>query len=64
MIVNHALGDINSDGIVSVGDLVIVAANYGKTTASADWNTVKFADVNNDGKLDIVDLVFIANRIF
>ncbi|GFZ79011.1 hypothetical protein GCM10008018_25720 [Paenibacillus marchantiophytorum] len=56
-------GDINLDGKVSIGDLSMVAAHYGKNTASADWAQVKGADVNHDGKIDIEDLTFIAQKI-
>ncbi|MFC5449969.1 discoidin domain-containing protein [Paenibacillus aestuarii] len=56
-------GDMNQDGKVSIGDLGIVAANYGKTSASPDWERIKHLDSNNDGKIDIVDLAFIAQRI-
>ncbi|MFX3635374.1 MAG: family 20 glycosylhydrolase [Candidatus Pristimantibacillus sp.] len=55
--------DINNDGKVSVGDLAIVAANYGKTAADSDWAQAKRADVNGDGKIDVVDLAFIAQKI-
>ena len=56
-------GDVNHDGKVSVGDLGLVAANYGKTSTSSDWVSIKFADTNNDGKIDITDLAFIAKKI-
>lgn len=56
-------GDINHDNKVSVGDLAIIAANYGKDTSSPDWNQVKQADLNGDGKIDIVDLVALAKKI-
>ncbi|MWV44778.1 family 20 glycosylhydrolase [Paenibacillus sp. HJL G12] len=56
-------GDINGDGKVSIGDLAIVAASYGKTSADADWNQAKRADVNHDGKIDLTDLVLVARNI-
>ncbi|MEC0089696.1 dockerin type I domain-containing protein [Paenibacillus macquariensis] len=55
--------DINGDGKVSIGDLAIVAANYGKTSADSDWEQAKRADVNGDGKIDVKDLAFIAQKI-
>lgn len=58
-----ANGDINGDGKVSIGDLAIVAANYGKTSADSDWNQAKRADVNHDGKVDLEDLVLVARNI-
>jgi hypothetical protein len=56
-------GDINHDNKISIGDLGIVAANYGKTSASPDWEQVKRADVTGDGKIDISDLAFVASKI-
>lgn len=55
--------DLNGDGKVSVGDLAIVAAAYGKTSADADWEEVKRADLNGDGFIDLQDLVAVALKI-
>jgi hypothetical protein len=55
-------GDLNHDNKVSIGDLAIVAANYGKTSSSPDWEQVKQADVKSDGKIDIEDLAFVASK--
>ncbi|WP_312895053.1 dockerin type I domain-containing protein [Paenibacillus eucommiae] len=54
---------MNHDNKVTVGDLAIMAANYGKDTSSPDWEQVKQADLNGDGKIDIEDLVAIAKKI-
>jgi beta-galactosidase len=56
-------GDMNHDGKVSIGDLGMVAANYGKTSGSPDWESIKHLDTNHDGKIDITDLSFIAQKI-
>lgn len=56
-------GDLNGDGKVSIGDLAIAAAHYGKEQNSPDWQTAKRADINNDGKIDIMDLAAIAQNI-
>ena len=56
--------DVNGDGKISIGDLGIVAAHYGKDRSSPDWNTAKVADVNNDGFINIHDLTLIAQQIF
>ncbi|MWV44770.1 oxidoreductase [Paenibacillus sp. HJL G12] len=55
--------DVNGDGKISIGDLAIVAAHYGKDKTSPDWEASKQADVNGDGKIDIADLAEIAKKI-
>ncbi|MHA0856127.1 endo-alpha-N-acetylgalactosaminidase family protein [Paenibacillus sp. CMAA1364] len=57
------IGDITGDGKVSIGDLAIIAANYGKTASSSDWLLVKKADVNKDGTIGLEDLVIVAKKI-
>ncbi|MGO4275369.1 cohesin domain-containing protein, partial [Paenibacillus sp. TAF58] len=59
----YARGDLNHDSVINIADLGLIAANYGKSTASQDWNEVKNADYNHDGKIDIIDLVAIARLI-
>jgi hypothetical protein len=49
-------GDANVDGRVDVGDLGILAANYGKTSG-ATWSQ---GDFNGDGKVDVGDLGILA----
>lgn len=56
-------GDLNGDGKVSIGDLGIMAAHYGKDSSSIDWAKIKHADLNNDGKIDIADLAALARKI-
>lgn len=56
-------GDLNHDGKVSIGDLGMVAANYGKNSTSPDWASIKHLDFNNDGQIEIADLAFIASKI-
>lgn len=48
---------------ISIGDLAIASAHYGKDAGSPDWENAKQADVNNDGKVDITDLAAIAKKI-
>ncbi|WP_158560414.1 cohesin domain-containing protein [Paenibacillus contaminans] len=55
--------DINQDGKVTIGDLSIMAAHYGKDSSSPDWQQVKKADINGDGKIDILDLAAVAKKI-
>lgn len=56
-------GDVNGDNRVSIGDLAMIAANYGKDSSSPDWELVKKADVTGDNKIDIDDLVKVARLI-
>ena len=48
-------GDANSDGVVDVGDLGILAANYGQSNKG--WSQ---GDFNHDGKVDVGDLGVLA----
>jgi hypothetical protein len=49
------LGDANSDGMVDVGDLGILAANYGQSD-----KTWIHGDFNDDGVVDVGDLGILA----
>ena len=51
----HA-ADVNNDGLVDIHDLVVVAANFGKTG-------INDADVNEDGVVDIADLILVAGAL-
>ncbi|MBV6714537.1 Ig-like domain-containing protein [Paenibacillus chitinolyticus] len=57
-------GDLTNDGKITVGDLAMAAAHFGKDTNSPDWETVKAADVNGDHKIDRIDLMWFTERIF
>ena len=50
------IGDVNGDGTVNIGDLVLVASNLGQTGQNA-------ADVNSDGVINIADLVLVAGAL-
>lgn len=50
-------GDINGDGAVDIGDIVMVISVMSGT--ETDATTVAAADVNNDGSADIGDIVGI-----
>ncbi|WP_236293214.1 RICIN domain-containing protein [Paenibacillus allorhizoplanae] len=56
-------GDVNHDNKISIGDLGIIAANYGKTSSSPHWEQIKHADVTGDGNIDIEDLTLVASKI-
>jgi len=53
--------DVNGKDGITVGDLAIVAAVYGKQEGQPGWNAK--ADVNHDGKVDIEDLAIVAKAI-
>lgn len=55
--------DVNGDVKVTIGDLAIVAAGYGKKSTDSDWNQFKVGDVNKDGVIDIDDLTAVAVKI-
>lgn len=61
--VNSIVGDLNGDSKVSIGDLAMVAAAYGKTESDSDWSQYKSADINHDQKVDIDDLAAVAAKI-
>jgi hypothetical protein len=48
-----------------IGDLAILAANYGKSESSAGaaWSNVAMYDVDFSGKLDLIDLISLAIKI-
>ncbi len=48
--------DVNSDSVVNILDLVLIASNFGKTGQNP-------ADVNGDGVVNIVDLVKVAGEM-
>ena len=48
--------DVNSDGVVDIFDLVLVAANFG---ATVDPTTPNPADVNDDGVVNLTDLLLV-----
>ena len=49
-------GDVSGDGIVNIQDLVLIAANFGKTGENA-------SDVNADGIVNVVDLTLVARAL-
>ena len=50
------MGDLNSDGVANIQDLVLVASQFGTTGPSA-------ADLNGDNTVNIQDLVLVANAL-
>ena len=62
---DEALATFNGlrNSTASVGDLGVMAAAYGRTSASGNWAIVQRYDQNHDGKIDIEDLAAIARII-
>jgi Beta-galactosidase/beta-glucuronidase len=56
-------GDINNDSKISIGDLGILAAAYGKSSEDSDWAKYKQSDLNGDGIIDIEDIAMLARWI-
>lgn len=56
-------GDVDGNKVVDVGDLGMVAAGFGLTSASPDWDMYKAADVNRDHIINELDLLVVAEHI-
>lgn len=54
------LGDLNGDGKVNLYDLVTLAAKYGTTEGSPNWDPA--CDLNGDGTVSNADLVILAQN--
>ena len=57
MLVNVLSGDINSDGVVNILDVVLLV----NMVLDSDYNPS--ADLNNDGVINILDVVALVNVI-
>jgi hypothetical protein len=53
-------GDLNSDGMVNIFDLRIVAKAYGSKPSEPNWDLR--ADLNRDDKINIFDLVLVSKN--
>ncbi|OME06346.1 hypothetical protein BSK64_11930 [Paenibacillus odorifer] len=54
---------LSSANSASIGDLAILSAHYGISSAHTDWIRYQIYDLNKDGLLDIVDLAALAQLI-
>lgn len=64
ILVEHVIpGDVNRDGIVSVGDMSVASANLGKSIGDPDWQRLKPADLDGNGILSPADLTLLAKLI-
>ena len=55
---NWVFGDVNSDGVVNILDLTLVAQHFGTLNPNN-----RRADVNKDGVVNILDLTLVAREI-
>jgi hypothetical protein len=51
-------GDVNMDGKVDIIDAALLAAAYGSTPGSPNWNPL--ADLDNNGRVDLLDAAILA----
>ncbi len=54
-------GDLNSDGVVNIADIALMAQKYGMRAGATGWDD-KY-DLNGDGVVDLYDLVALARLI-
>ena len=56
--------DVNSDQVINIADLALVAYYYGISNKDQElWEQAKKVDVNQDGRIDIQDLSQVASKI-
>ena len=53
-------GDMNSDGVVNIMDLALVARAYGTSPGDPKWN--ELVDLNQDNIINILDLIPVARN--
>ena len=65
LVITAATGDFNNSGTLSLGDIAILAGNYGKTSESEGpgWNAIKQYDIDDDGEIGLYELSFIVGRM-
>ena len=56
----HKRGDVNWDGKIDMDDINRMAAAYGSTPSSPNWDPE--CDLNGDGKIDIFDIATAARH--
>lgn len=54
------VGDLNSDGVVDIFDVVTVSVAFGSTPLDPNWNIA--ADLNRDDVVDIFDVVTVTSN--
>ncbi len=51
-------GDLNSDGLVDIDDIMVAALSFGSYPEHPRWNPI--ADLTKDGIVDIDDVMLVA----
>jgi len=54
------VGDVNSDGIVDLGDIILIARVYGTKMGEPEY--VSNLDLDHNGKIDLCDLLIVAQQ--
>ena len=58
--ISSGAGDLNSDGVVNITDLVLILNHFGQTSASTGWDPL--ADANGDGVVNVSDLTIVTSN--
>ncbi|MCE9656123.1 glycoside hydrolase family 2 TIM barrel-domain containing protein [Clostridium celatum] len=62
-IIEENSGDFNNNGKNDIGDVAMLSKNFGKTSESEDWETVKIFDMNRDKKINGEDIAILVDKI-
>lgn len=57
------IGDMNSDDLIDLRDLLWMSQYIGRTAFSADWSISRYADVNEDNGVNILDLIKVNQNL-
>jgi len=65
LVITDETGDYNTTPGIGLGDLAIIADNYGKTsvTEGPGWEEIKRYDINGDGEVGLYEFAFITMRM-
>lgn len=63
LVITSGTGDINRIAGVDIGDLGMIAMNYGLKAGDPGWDMIKQADINGDGEIGLYELAFVAGKL-
>lgn len=63
LVITSHTGDFNTKPGYDLGDLGMVAPEFGKHAGLSDWNEVKRMDINNDGTIGIIEITFVVDYL-